>query len=524
MFRLTSTSMDSIKKSLELLPHAPQGADSEVDSKLIQNRHLASFVKGLATLTYIKSECGTADRTNKFLTGSKTLLIDLNGPPMDIDELFDTGHQPTQLSPGVWTYGLASGISTSSQSKPQNPQGKPDLNALMSWGVQYPKLEDFLEVVRDFSVQALPPSSSFTPPRKSSGQLRRQLSLPPEPISQPRQECSSAFSRQLSLPDEAREKKYHGHSSDIGPPVSVTTATTATVLQESFSQRPSWEFFRIKALESKPARRYHHIGKYRQFSTKLHVTKIYPISGTRNSLVLFSNIIAGNDLFKQLGLENVEKNFLETLFNKWNSKKSLSRQAKSGFGLQRNSQRLLQGIDFSNKSILLKIARLNQIFSKPLFEDKASLLAAQKSSLEYLMIFWKKLDKFDKKEKMAAKLEDHLRTFCKRGAFSETSFCSLCWTVFLHVLELKFPLLNHELVSRQPSRDGLKEALNDIMIEEALLYARDIGLGPESVRLPKLYSMRFQISNKNKFLMLPQRQNIPIPCFSQKKAKKQKIS
>ncbi|MBW0519095.1 hypothetical protein O181_058810 [Austropuccinia psidii MF-1] len=218
-----------------------------------------------------------------------------------------------------------------------------------------------------------------------------------------------------------------------------------------------------------PIKRYHTLTDYVQFAHK-NANFDGPLDQNKRSRLIYdASTIAGNLLFKDFNLDKDENTLLNELWKKW-IKLDYSSQTSSSKNSKNDINGFLRKIDFMNKSALLRISRLNELFIEPPFMNQQSLKEVLNSAFKFLADFWKKLDfsNFMKQTKPAA-TSIH-KVFATKFCFPITMNAA-AGEVFILWQNEKYQELRLLLNYEKPPAKLLKQALSDKIIQEALYYA-----------------------------------------------------
>ncbi|MBW0467147.1 hypothetical protein O181_006862 [Austropuccinia psidii MF-1] len=165
------------------------------------------------------------------------------------------------------------------------------------------------------------------------------------------------------------------------------------------------------------------------------------------------NIIAGNSLFRNLGLTRLEARLLSGLDEKWREKDSKIIGTYEYY-------RIFKFIDYSNKAVLKNISNLNQFYHPPLF-DQDKLRDTQVKAFWFLYEFWNNVDIFQ----IPINEEGALIRILLGKAKSRESPCQVYTAYSWKIIDYYFKTqLN---LARPPP---LKSALRIILFQEVLYH------------------------------------------------------
>ncbi|MBW0465744.1 hypothetical protein O181_005459 [Austropuccinia psidii MF-1] len=191
-------------------------------------------------------------------------------------------------------------------------------------------------------------------------------------------------------------------------------------------------------------------------------------SKSRRNLIYRAECIVGDLIFEKLGLQEEQNKLLKDIYMKWKAEKLEDFVSKS------SPKVIFQGIDFGNKSLLVKISRINHFFSTPFFSTPESLAEAQKSAFDLLSKLWRNSSILQISHMLKNPSErrqgvfDQALTYFFLSPRRADNLVAFSWLVFATWLEKQSLTLKKQLVPYTHLTTRVKEDFNDMSIKEAL--------------------------------------------------------
>ncbi|MBW0495176.1 hypothetical protein O181_034891 [Austropuccinia psidii MF-1] len=187
----------------------------------------------------------------------------------------------------------------------------------------------------------------------------------------------------------------------------------------------------------------------------------------RRYMLFHTNCFAGNLLFQQLGLEKEESKLLVDIYKNW-----LSDGISSSI-LKQKGHLIFKGIDYGNKALLLKLSRMNQLFSTPLF-SATELAELQRNAFHSISEVWKRSHFIKSGNKFDLDIAKEHQVFAPMLLYffdtvrQKDDLMAFSWVVFeawakQHLAAPAQIIFHNNEVIRK-----VKEAINDIDVMEAI--------------------------------------------------------
>ncbi|MBW0502994.1 hypothetical protein O181_042709 [Austropuccinia psidii MF-1] len=211
---------------------------------------------------------------------------------------------------------------------------------------------------------------------------------------------------------------------------------------------------------------------YGSFSKPYYDLDKSNFKNVRLNLLYMTDKLAGCAIWKSLdGLEADENKFLNELQEAWD----VHKQEKSAKTMDFYLPKMLHAVEYSNKAILLRISRLDQLFETPFFSSPEQLFKAQRSAFKYMCQVWRSrtleqihnILNYNIKEQQ----DQYAPAFRKLFSINKSDSCVLCpfsWYVFDLWVRNHLPDSKHLLLTRETVSAQVKEAMIDIGIKEAI--------------------------------------------------------
>ncbi|MBW0499497.1 hypothetical protein O181_039212 [Austropuccinia psidii MF-1] len=242
--------------------------------------------------------------------------------------------------------------------------------------------------------------------------------------------------------DQLKETKKSNWALD-NPTHARFCQAVSTFCKQSFIQQPkksdrpkeqhNLEWITLEqARENKKVFRQCHLAKkINEYKPFLEAQRYQPLPKPYPSYIVeyYATIIVGNKLFNKLRLVEAEADLLLELHTRWHT------QQPTSASLYKYT-RLLYFIDYSNKSLLTKIAYYSKMYDPPLYPEE-KLIELQHGAYENWNAFWRRADIFETDPRKQDKLlKDLLATVPVHQSLPQAASI-YSWKIFWHWAESK---------------------------------------------------------------------------------------